>query len=242
MRKMKYRLSKDPEAKKFLKVKSIDNKTLVDNLSITKLIVLLTFFRTHFRKLFRYEGKILDTNLVYTVDKSKLSNTVFDSDTYKYEIIQLVGIWNNLFQHKDFNDDLAKLIVGSSKNPMLLNFVNIEVGYIMNKYAKVLKSYLSDITDKDLQRHIDNMVELCAVCELLWIYFNKFKEEELLTLYKKEQLRIIKSFITKFKNRIPSIFRDLTGRDNVTEFKMKSVLEALASTKYIIKGGLNVNI
>lgn len=242
MRKMKYRLSKDPEVKKLLKVKSIDNKTLIDNLSITKLIVLLTFFRTHFRKLFRYENKSLDKRSVYNIDRNKISNTVFDNDTYKYEIIQLVGIWNNIFQHEDINSDLGKLIVGSSKNPLLIDFVNAEVGYIMNKYTTVLKDYLSDITDKDLQRHIDNLVVLCAVCELLWIYFNTIKDEELYQMYTKERLRTIKSFITKFKNRIPYIFKDLTGRDNVTEFKIKSVLEALASTKYIIKGGTDVNI
>ena len=235
MRKMKYRLSKDPEVKKLLKVKTIDNKTLLENLSIAKLIVVLTFFRTHFRKVFRYEGKVLDAMLIYRVDRNKLSNSVFDSDRYKYEIIQLTGMWNNLFKRVVRDEDICRLIVASSKNPTLITFANTEIAIIINKYGVVLKDYLSDITDKDLQRHIDNMIKLCAVCELLWIYFNNFKEDELLTLYKKEQLRIIKSFITKFKNRIPSIFRDLTGRDNVTEFKVKSVLEMFGNTKYNIK-------
>lgn len=235
MRKMKYRLSKDPEVKKLLKVKTIDNKTLLENLSIAKLIVVLTFFRTHFRKVFRYEGKVLDAMLIYRVDRNKLSNSVFDSDRYKYEIIQLTGMWNNLFKRVVRDEDICRLIVVSSKNPTLITFANTEVAIIINKYGVVLKDYLSDITDKDLQRHIDNMIKLCAVCELLWTYFNNFKEDELLTLYKKEQLRIIKSFITKFKNRIPSIFRDLTGRDNVTEFKVKSVLEMFGDTKYNIK-------
>ena len=221
--------------KKLKQTPGISNKKINETLNLSKYIMLLTFFYGHFKKVFRYKNISLFKLQGVINEPLKLENNVFTVDCFKTEIILFASIWNALYTQEDMNFEKGKIIIGISKNMQLKKLVENEIKKLNNKYKIFLIDYIQDIKDRDLQTHIFKFLILTATCELARKYIEEVPREELLKFHTAKKVRNLKTILTKFINRIPYILKIITGRDNVTEFKVKSVLEMFGNTKYNIK-------
>ena len=221
--------------KKLKQTPGISNKKINETLNLSKYIMLLTFFYGHFKKVFRYKNISLFKLQGVINEPLKLENNVFTVDCFKTEIILFASIWNALYTQEDMNFEKGKIIIGISKNMQLKKLVENEIKKLNNKYKIFLIDYIQDIKDRDLQTHIFKFLILTATCELARKYIEEVPREELLKFHTAKKVRNLKTILTKFINRIPYILKIITGREHVTEFKVKSVLEMFGNTKYNIK-------
>ena len=241
---------KDVEVRKIVKIKTKEEKKIEkklkqtpritdekvkEKLQFSKYIMLLTFFNGEIKKVFRYKNINLGNYRKEIKEPLELQNTVFTIDCFKTEIILFASIWNALYTQEDMNFEKGKIIIGISKNMQLKKLVENEIKKLNNKYKIFLIDYIQDIKDRDLQTHIFKFLILTATCELARKYIEEVPREELLKFHTAKEVRNLKTILTKFINRIPYILKIITGRDNVTEFKVKSVLEMFGNTKYNIK-------
>lgn len=102
-------------------------------------------------------------------------------------------------------------------------------------YGLFRYEYIQDIKDRDLLTHIFRFLTLTAICELARKYIEEVPRKELLEFYTASEIKNVKTILTKFINRIPYILKIITGRDFITEFKVKTILEQFGDTKYKLR-------
>ena len=156
-------------------------------------------------------------------------------DYFKTEIILFASIWNALYTQEELNLERGTVIIGISRNTSLKKLVEKEIKIVKAKYELFLAEYIQDIKDVDLHKHIFKFLTLTAICELARKYIEEVPRKELLEFYTVSEIKNVKTILTKFINRIPYILKIITGRENITEFKVKSVLEMFGETTYKIK-------
>lgn len=221
--------------KKLKQTPNITNEKVKEKLQFSKYIMLLTFFNGEIKKVFRYKNINLGNYRKEIKEPLELQNTVFTVDCFKTEIILFASIWNALCTQEELNFEKGTVIIGISRNTSLKKLVEKEIKIVKAKYELFLAEYIQDIKDRDLQIHIFKFLILTAICELARKYIEEVPREELLKFHTSKEVRNLKTILTKFINRIPYILKIITGRKNVTEFKVKSVLEMFGDTKYNIK-------
>ena len=122
------------------------------------------------------------------------------------------------------------------KNKKLLNDTDRETAKIFEKYMIFLAEYIKDIMNDKIAKHnVINFISLVAICEVFNYYLKKCPKEDLLMFFNEKDIKVLKGALTKVINSVPYILKFISGRDNVTEFKVKSVLEMFGNTKYNIK-------
>lgn len=221
--------------KKLKQTPSITNEKVKEKLQFSKYVMLLTFFNGEIKKVFRYKNINLGNYQKEIKEPLELQNTVFTVDYFKTEIILFASIWNALYTQEELNLERGTVIIGISRNTSLKKLVEKEIKIVKAKYELFLAEYIQDIKDVDLHKHIFRFLTLTAICELARKYIEEVPRKELLEFYTASEIKNVKTILTKFINRIPYILKIITGRDNVTEFKVKSVLEMFGETKYKIK-------
>ena len=221
--------------KKLKQTPSITDEKVKEKLQFSKYVMLLTFFNGEIKKVFRYKNINLGNYQKEIKEPLELQNTVFTVDYFKTEIILFASIWNALYTQEELNLERGTVIIGISRNTSLKKLVEKEIKIVKAKYELFLAEYIQDIKDRDLLTHIFRFLTLTAICELARKYIEEVPRKELLEFYTASEIKNVKTILTKFINRIPYILKIITGRDNVTEFKVKSVLEMFGETKYKIK-------
>ena len=221
--------------KKLKQTPSITNEKVKEKLNFSKYVMLLTFFNGEIKKVFRYKNINLGNYQKEIKEPLELQNTVFTVDYFKTEIILFASIWNALYTQEELNLERGTVIIGISRNTSLKKLVEKEIKIVKAKYELFLTEYIQDIKDVDLHKHIFRFLTLTAICELARKYIEEVPRKELLEFYTASETKNIKTILTKFINRIPYILKIITGRENITEFKVKSVLEMFGETTYKIK-------
>ena len=221
--------------KKLKQTPSITDEKIKEKLQFSKYVMLLTFFNGEIKKVFRYKNINLGNYRKEIKEPLELQNTVFTVDCFKTEIILFASIWNALCTQEELDFEKGTVIIGISRNTSLKKLVEKEIKIVKAKYELFLAEYIQDIKDVDLHKHIFKFLTLTAICELARKYIEEVPRKELLEFYTASEIKNVKTILTKFINRIPYILKIITGRENITEFKVKSVLEQFGNTTYNVK-------
>ena len=249
MRKIKPTEKKKKEEKEEYKkiknmviVKSLSDDQVKKNFELSKVIMCLSLFGSHLRntfnlkekntkKLTRFGGKSLQLTSI-----NDFRNDYFWKDYFKNEFISFLIIHRCLEQIS--NATYKNLTYGMAiiKNKKLLNDTDRETAKIFEKYMIFLAEYIKDIMNDKIAKHnVINFISLVAICEVFNYYLKKCTKEDLLMFFNEKDIKVLKGALTKVINSVPYILKFISGRDNVTEFKVKSVLEMFGNTKYNIK-------
>ena len=249
MRKIKLTEKKKKEEKDELKkikkmvfVKSLSDDLVNDKLELSKVIMCLSLFESHLRNTFnlkekktkkmsRFGGKSLQLTSI-----DEFENEYFWKEYFKNEFISFLIIHRSL--ERISQSTYENLTYGMSiiKNKKLLNETDRETAKIFEKYMIFLSEYIQDIKkDKEARSNIVNFLSLIAICEVFNHYLKKCPKEDLLMFFNEKDIKVLKGALTKVINSVPYILKFISGRDNVTEFKIKSILEEFGDIKYNIK-------
>lgn len=249
MRKIKLTEKKKKEEKDELKkikkmvfVKSLSDDLVNDKLELSKVIMCLSLFGNHIRNTFELKS-LKEKNLnklgvkslkIGSIDDFK--NEYFWKEYFKNEFISFLIIHRSL--ERISQSTYENLTYGMSiiKNKKLLNETDRETAKIFEKYMIFLSEYIQDIKkDKEARSNIVNFLSLIAICEVFNHYLKKCPKEDLLIFFNEKDIKVLKGALTKVINSVPYILKFISGRDNVTEFKIKSILEEFGDIKYKIK-------
>ena len=249
MRKIKLTEKKKKEEKDELKkikkmvfVKSLSDDQVKEKFELSKVIMCLSLFGSHLRntfnlkekktkKLSRFGGKSLQLTSI-----NEFENEYFWKDYFKNEFIAFLIIHRSLEQIS--NATYENLTYGMSiiKNKKLLNDTDIETARIFEKYMVFLDEYIKDIVkDKIVKTNVINFISLVAICEVFNYYLKKCPKEDLLMFFNEKDIKVLKGALTKVINSVPYILKMISGRDFITEFKVKTILEQFGNTTYNIK-------
>ena len=249
MRKIKLTEKKKKEEKEEYKkiknmviVKSLSDNQVKEKFELSKVIICLSLFGSHLRntfnlkekktkKLSRFGGKSLQLTSI-----DEFENEYFWKEYFKNEFISFLIIHRCLEQIS--NATYENLTYGMSiiKNKKLLNETDRETAQIFEKYMIFLSEYIQDIKkDKEARSNIVNFLSLIAICEVFNHYLKRCPKEDLLIFFNEKDIKVLKGALTKVINSVPYILKFISGRDNVTEFKIKSILEEFGDIKYNIK-------
>ena len=202
----------------------------------------LSLFGNHIRNTFELKS-LKEKNLnklgvkslkIGSIDDFK--NEYFWKDYFKNEFISFLIIHRSL--ERISQSTYENLTYGMSiiKNKKLLNETDRETAKIFEKYMIFLSEYIQDIKkDKEARSNIVNFLSLIAICEVFNHYLKKCPKEDLLMFFNEKDIKVLKGALTKVINSVPYILKFISGRDNVTEFKIKSILEEFGDIKYKIK-------
>ena len=186
---------------------------------------------TRTKKLSRFGGKSLQLTSI-----NDFRNDYFWKDYFKNEFIAFLIIHRCLEQISQSTFETLTYGMSIIKNKKLLNETDIETAKIFEKYMIFLAEYIKDImTNKIAKHNVINFISLVAICEVFNHYLKKCPKEDLLMFFNEKDIKVLKGALTKVINSVPYILKFISGRDNVTEFKVKSVLEMFGNTKYNIK-------
>ena len=249
MRKIKKTEEKKKEEKEEYKkiknmvvVKSLSDNQVKEKFELSKVIMCLSLFGSHIRntfnlketrtkKLSRFGGKSLQLTSI-----NDFRNDYFWKDYFKNEFIAFLIIHRCLEQISQSTFETLTYGMSIIKNKKLLNETDIETAKIFEKYMIFLAEYIKDImTNKIAKHNVINFISLVAICEVFNHYLKKCPKEDLLMFFNEKDIKVLKGALTKVINSVPYILKFISGRDNVTEFKVKSVLEMFGNTKYNIK-------
>ena len=249
MRKIKLTEEKKREEKEEYKkiknmviVKSLSDDQVKKNFELSKVIMCLSLFGSHLRntfdlkekntkKLSRFGGKSLQLT---SIDEFK--NEYFWKDYFKNEFIAFLIIHRCLEQISQSTYETLTYGMSIIKNKKLLNDTDIETARIFEKYMVFLAEYIKDIVkDKIVKTNVINFISLVAICEVFNHYLKQCPKEDLLMFFKEKDIKVLKGALTKVINSVPYILKFISGRDFITEFKIKSILEEFGNTKYKIK-------
>ena len=249
MRKIKKTEEKKKEEKEEYKkiknmvvVKSLSDNQVKEKFELSKVIMCLSLFGSHIRntfnlketrtkKLSRFGGKSLQLTSI-----NDFRNDYFWKDYFKNEFIAFLIIHRCLEQISQSTFETLTYGMSIIKNKKLLNETDIETAKIFEKYMIFLAEYIKDImTNKIAKHNVINFISLVAICEVFNHYLKKCPKEDLLIFFNDKDIKVLKGALTKVINSVPYILKFISGRDNVTEFKVKSVLEMFGNTKYNIK-------
>lgn len=249
MRKIKPTEKKKKEEKEEYKkiknmviVKSLSDDQVKKNFELSKVIMCLSLFGSHLRntfnlkekntkKLTRFGGKSLQLTSI-----NDFRNDYFWKDYFKNEFISFLIIHRCLEQISNAMYENLTYGMAIIKNKKLLNDTDRETAKIFEKYMIFLAEYIKDIMNDKIAKHnVINFISLVAICEVFNYYLKKCPKEDLLMFFNEKDIKVLKGALTKVINSVPYILKFISGRDNVTEFKVKSVLEMFGNTKYNIK-------
>lgn len=249
MRKIKLTEKKKKEEKEEYKkiknmviVKSLSDEQVKEKFELSKVIMCLSLFGSHLRNTFnlkekktkkmsRFGGKSLQLT---SIDEFK--NEYFWKDYFKNEFVSFLIIHRSLEQISQSAYETLTYGMAIIKNKKLLNGTDIETAKIFEKYMIFLAEYIQDIKkDKEARSNIVNFLSLIAICEVFNHYLKQCPKEDLLIFFKEKDIKVLKGALTKVINSVPYILKFISGRDNVTEFKIKSILEEFGDIKYKIK-------
>lgn len=249
MRKIKLTEEKKREEKEEYKkiknmviVKSLSDDQVKKNFELSKVIMCLSLFGSHLRntfnlketrtkKLSRFGGKSLQLTSI-----NDFRNDYFWKDYFKNEFIYFLIIHRCLEQIS--NATYENLTYGMSiiKNKKLLNETDRETAKIFEKYMIFLAEYIKDImNDKIAKYNVINFISLVAICEVFNYYLKKCPKEDLLIFFNDKDIKVLKGALTKVINSVPYILKFISGRDYITEFKVKTILEQFGNTTYNVK-------
>lgn len=249
MRKIKLTEKKKKEEKEELKkikkmvfVKSLSDDLVNDKLELAKVIMCLSLFGSHLRNTFnlkekktkkmsRFGGKSLQLT---SIDEFK--NEYFWKDYFKNEFIAFLIIHRCLEQISQSTFETLTYGMSIIKNKKLLNETDIETAKIFEKYMVFLAEYIKDIMkDKIVKNNVINFISLVAICEVFNHYLKQCPKEDLLMFFKEKDIKVLKGALTKVINSVPYILKFISGRNFITEFKIKSILEEFGDTKYKLR-------
>ena len=249
MRKIKPTEKKKKEEKEEYKkiknmviVKSLSDDQVKKNFELSKVIMCLSLFGSYLRntfnlkekntkKLTRFGGKSLQLTSI-----NDFRNDYFWKDYFKNEFISFLIIHRCLEQISNATYENLTYGMAIIKNKKLLNDTDRETAKIFEKYMIFLAEYIKDIMNDKIAKHnVINFISLVAICEVFNYYLKKCPKEDLLMFFNEKDIKVLKGALTKVINSVPYILKFISGRDNVTEFKVKSVLEMFGNTKYNIK-------
>ena len=249
MRKIKLTDKKKKEEKEEYKkiknmviVKSLSDNQVKEKFELSKVIMCLSLFGSHIRNTFNLKEtrtKKLNKFGVKSLQLTSINdfrNDYFWKEYFKNEFISFSIIHRCLEQIS--NATYENLTYGMSiiKNKKLLNETDRETAKIFEKYMIFLTEYIKDImNDKIAKYNVINFISLVAICEVFNYYLKKCPKEDLLIFFNDKDIKVLKGALTKVINSVPYILKFISGRDFITEFKVKSVLEMFGNTKYNIK-------
>ena len=249
MRKIKLTDKKKKEEKEEYKkiknmviVKSLSDNQVKEKFELSKVIMCLSLFGSHIRNTFNLKEtrtKKLNKFGVKSLQLTSINdfrNDYFWKEYFKNEFISFLIIHRCLEQIS--NATYENLTYGMSiiKNKKLLNETDRETAKIFEKYMIFLTEYIKDImNDKIAKYNVINFISLVAICEVFNYYLKKCPKEDLLIFFNDKDIKVLKGALTKVINSVPYILKFISGRDFITEFKVKSVLEMFGNTKYNIK-------
>ena len=249
MRKIKKTEEKKREEKEEYKkiknmviVKSLSDNQIKEKFELSKVIMCLSLFGSHLRntfnlkekktkKLSRFGGKSLQITSI-----NDFRNDYFWKDYFKNEFISFLIIHRCLEQIS--NATYKNLTYGMAiiKNKKLLNDTDRETAKIFEKYMIFLAEYIKDImNDKMAKYNVINFISLVAICEVFNYYLKECPKEDLLIFFKEKDIKVLKGALTKVINSVPYILKMISGRDYITEFKVKTILEQFGNTTYNVK-------
>lgn len=249
MRKIKLTEKKKKEDKEELKkikkmvfVKSLSDDLVNDKFELSKVIMCLSLFGSHLRntfnlkekktkKLSRFGGKSLQLTSI-----DEFENEYFWKEDFKNEFISFLIIHRSL--ERISQSTYKNLTYGMSiiKNKKLLNETDRETAKIFEKYMIFLSEYIQDIKkDKEAKSNVVNFLSLIAICEVFSFHLKKCPKEDLLIFFKEKDIKVLKGALTKVINSVPYILKMISGRDYITEFKVKTILEQFGNTTYNVK-------
>ena len=249
MRKIKKTEEKKREEKEEYKriknmviVKSLSDNQVKEKFELSKVIMCLSLFGSHLRntfnlkekktkKLSRFGGKSLQLTSI-----DEFENEYFWKEYFKNEFIAFLIIHRSL--ERISQSTYENLTYGMSiiKNKKLLNETDGETAKIFEKYLIFLSEYIQDINkDKEVRSNIVNFLSLVAICEVFNHYLKRCPKEDLMMFFNEKDIKVLKGALTKVINSVPYILNFISGRDNVTEFKIKSILEEFGDTQYKLR-------
>ena len=91
------------------------------------------------------------------------------------------------------------------------------------------------MNDKIAKHNVINFISLVAICEVFNYYLKECPKEDLLIFFKEKDIKVLKGALTKVINSVPYILKMISGRDYITEFKVKTILEQFGNTTYNVK-------
>lgn len=249
MRKIKKTEEKKKEEKEEYKkiknmviVKSLSDNEIKEKFELSKVIMCLSLFGSHIRntfnlkekktkKLIKFGGKSLQLT---SIDDFK--NEYFWKDYFKNEFIAFLIIHRCLEQISQSTYETLTYGMSIIKNKKLLNETDRETAKIFEKYMIFLAEYIQDIKkDKEARSNIVNFLSLIAICEVFNHYLKKCPKEELVMFFNEKDIKVLKGALTKVINSVPYILKMISGRDFITEFKVKTILEQFGNTTYNVK-------
>ena len=249
MRKIKLTEKKKKEEKDELKkiknmviVKSLSDNQIKEKFELSKVIMCLSLFGSHLRntfnlkekktkKLSQFGGKSLQLTSI-----DEFENEYFWKEYFKKEFISFLVIHRSLEQISQSAYETLTYGMAIIKNKKLLNGTDIETAKIFEKYMIFLAEYIQDIKkDKEARSNIVNFLSLIAICEVFNHYLKQCPKEDLLMFLKEKDIKVLKGALTKVINSVPYILKFISGRDFVTEFKVKTILEQFGDTTYNVK-------
>ena len=223
-------------------VKSLSDNQVKEKFELSKVIMCLSLFGSHLRntfnlkekktkKLSRFGGKSLQLTSI-----DEFENEYFWKEYFKNEFIAFLIIHRSL--ERISQSTYENLTYGMSiiKNKKLLNETDGETAKIFEKYLIFLSEYIQDINkDKEVRSNIVNFLSLVAICEVFNHYLKRCPKEDLMMFFNEKDIKVLKGALTKVINSVPYILNFISGRDNVTEFKIKSILEEFGDTQYKLR-------
>lgn len=249
MRKIKKTEEKKREEKEEYKkiknmviVKSLSDNQVEEKLELSKVIMCLSLFGSHLRNTFnlkekktkkmsRFGGKSLKLTSI-----DEFENEYFWKEYFKNEFIAFLIIHRSLEQISQSTYENLTYGMSIIKNKKLLNETDRETAKIFEKYLIFLAEYIQDIKkDKEARSNIVNFLSLIAICEVFSFYLKKCPKEDLLMFFNEKDIKVLKGALTKVINSVPYILKIISGRDFITEFKIKSILEEFGDTKYKLR-------
>lgn len=230
------------QIKNMIIVKSLSDKQVEEKFELSKVIMCLSLFGSHLRntfnlkekktkKLSRFGGKSLQLTSI-----NDFKNEFFWKDYFKNEFISFLIIHRCLEQIS--NATYKNLTCGMAiiKNKKLLNDTDRETAKIFEKYMIFLAEYIKDIMNDKIAKHnVINFISLVAICEVFNYYLKECPKEDLLIFFKEKDIKVLKGALTKVINSVPYILKMISGRDYITEFKVKTILEQFGNTTYNVK-------
>ena len=228
--------------KNMVVVKSLSDNQVKEKFELSKVIMCLSLFGSHIRntfnlketrskKLSRFGGKSLQLTSI-----NDFRNDYFWKDYFKNEFISFLIIHRCLEQIS--NATYKNLTYGMAiiKNKKLLNDTDRETAKIFEKYMIFLAEYIKDIMNDKIAKHnVINFISLVAICEVFNYYLKECPKEDLLIFFKEKDIKVLKGALTKVINSVPYILKMISGRDYITEFKVKTILEQFGNTTYNVK-------
>lgn len=213
-----------------VKIDSEDTKE-VNRALFTVSLTMINILADELFKFNKQVGKIR----YYNIDSLHFKNQVICEDSFKKEFVLIKRFLKLLYNKKPITQEVIEKRLSYTKNPNSSRAFELTTIVNKNRIMLFMRDYLNDIKDRYMLEQNNKFILYLASIITLKNILIDLKNDDLLDMYDKEILKEIRCNTTKLYNRIPYCLKELTGRDNVTEFKVKSVLEMFGDTKYNIK-------